>query len=561
MRDTLRVMHATWKAALPCLLSVLALALASSGRAQPVVRVRSESRIELRTVRRPNEVTIAGVLRDDLGQPLASRELVVRVRPDDPQAPPATRQVTTSDDGSFRVPVVLGTGGYRVSAAFDGDENHERVEVERRLDLDRADVRLHVVVPDAGRLDLDRGEHTIEVVALSEEDGSGLSIELLDELDRRLDAGTTDAEGRVRFVLTSDRLGAPGAGRIKARSRADRRRAEAQTEVPIVRFRKTYLTLGASQTRGRPGEKVTLRGELGDSTGPLEGRAVGLYAGDEHVATVLTDETGELVAEIELDGSHGDRIEVRARFESDAPGRDPSESDAVVIEVRAPPPSPWPWLLVPIAVCAIALVLLARRAPRRPERPTAAPQPPVGVQIAARQTRRPDRADVAGRILDHRDDEPVVDAMVTLVGAEGRALPVPVAPDGTFEARSIPLGAWTLRVEAEGYRPAEAALRVPHRGEWSDVRVRLESLRALAVAPFRRLALEVLPSARLWPVWTNREVLDRLRARLRGPEPIDELNDRVERAAYDAEPPTQADVETIEQRTAAVISEVRREPE
>ncbi len=456
------------------------------------------------------------------------------------------------------MPVLLPIGGYRVAATFDGDDDHQRIEVQRRLDLDRADVRLHVVIPERGKLDLDRGEHTIEVVAFSEEGGGGLSVELLDELDRRLDARTTDAEGRVRFVLPSERLGPPGAGRIKARSRADARRAEAQTEVPIVRFRRTHLTLSASRTRGRPGEHVLLEGRLTDSAGPIESRAVGLFAGDAHLGTVLTDAAGRFRRDLVLDNEHGSHLATVARFYSDAPGRAPSTSNAVEIDVQTGGGAPWPWLLLPIVLCVLLLLLLARRASPRLEAPAPRPEAPVGIEASSRRARRAERWDVGGTIVDHRDGQAVDDAMVTLVSLDGsEAVPVPVDTQGRFSLSTIAGGTWRVRVEAAGYLPTEATIEVPHRGEWSDVRVRLSSLRALALAPFRRVALAVMPSARLWSVWTNREVLARARARgsglIRG---LERLNERVERACYDVDPPSHGDLESIEEGAAAVVQDL-----
>ena len=55
---------------------------AAGAAAQPRVRVRAESRIELRTERpdAPGSVLLQGVLRDDLGAPLPGREVELQVR-------------------------------------------------------------------------------------------------------------------------------------------------------------------------------------------------------------------------------------------------------------------------------------------------------------------------------------------------------------------------------------------------------------------------------------------------------------------------------------------------
>ncbi len=539
-----------------------ALLAAASAQAQPIVVVRSESRIELRTVRHEDHVVVEGALRDDLGEPLAGRELVVRATPDGPEAP-IRHAVTTREDGGFRVRLNLSTGGYRLSAGFSGDGVHERVEVERRLDLDRADVRLRVVVPDGGRLDLDQPEHRVEVFADSTEGPGGLVVHLLDEHDRRLASEVTDAAGRAAFTVQAATLGPPGAGRIKARSGADALRAEAQTEVPVVRFRATALTLRASRTEARPGDEVRFEGALRDSTGPIEGRAVGLFAGQEHLATVLTAADGSFAVGVPLRAQHAGSLEVVARYESDAPGRTGSTSEPVLLEVAAPRPMPWAWLLLPLAVCCVLLAWIARAGPRRPEKSVAPPEErPAGVRISKRRSLRADRADVTGRVLDHRDDEPVPAARVLLTAGGGRERRADAGEDGAFRLDGLEAGDWTLTVSADGYAEAQAQLSLPHRGEWSDMVVRLVSMRARALAPYRPVAEAILPSPRLWGVWTSREVLAQARGTGRGAPPLDDLTDRVEQACYGARPPTGEDVVAIEERAERALRGLREgEPE
>ena len=107
----------------------------------------------------------------------------------------------------------------------------------------------------------------------------------------------------------------------------------------------------------------------------------------------------------------------------------------------------------------------------------------------------------------------MVKARVTLVAAaDGRTITADPSLDaGSFAFDEVGAGRWTIRVEAPGYVAQAAELVIPHRGEWSALEVRLESLRDRAVEQYRAVALEVLPSSRLWAVLTNREVLVRAR--------------------------------------------------
>ena len=536
--------------------------------AQPSVTVRSTSRIELRTQRHEDHVVIEGALRDDLGSPLAASSVVFRAIPDDTREPSVREVLRTDAEGRFDVRLPLTTGGHLLRATFTGDPLHDHVEVERRLDLDRADVRLRVGVPDSGHIDLDEQSHEIVIVADSDEGGDGLGVSLLDELDRTLARGHTGEDGRVVLQIASADIGPPGAGRIKARSLADTRRAEAQTEVPIVRFRTTSIELSVSREAARPGDAIRLSGALSDSRGPIEGRAVGLFAravgeggaaNEEHLRTVLTDREGTFVTDVSLDADDEGMLEIVGRYESDSPGRASSESPPVRVAVSAAQPTPWPWLLLPLALSGAALFLIARRAPKRPEKSVAAPQEkPIGVEAGRKKTLRADRDDLGGVVLDHRDDAPIAGARAALLDGGARAVREAWTDDsGAFTLDRAAPGTYTLSVAAEGYAPSRSRVSVPHRGEWSAATVRLESLRSRALSPYRPVAAELLPSPRLWGIWTQREVLDQARAKGRANEALEALSGDVERAYYGSATPTEADVERITEDADAALRSLR----
>jgi hypothetical protein len=108
-------------------------------------------------------------------------------------------------------------------------------------------------------------------------------------------------------------------------------------------------------------------------------------------------------------------------------------------------------------------------------------------------------------------------------------------------------------VQAAGYRALTHDIETPHRGEWSDVTVRLYSLRAHALASFRRAVLDVLPSRDLWPVHTNRELVAHA-TKTRADVPLEALERRVETAYYAPDPPAVDEVLAIE----ALAEEVQR---
>ncbi len=541
----------------PAALFSLALLVSGTARAQPTVLIRAESRIELRIEHGDRHVRVRGVLRDDLGGALGDRTLRLRVTPEGSAAAVLARDVHTDRDGNFAAEVAVQGASYRLYATFDGDRLHERVEVARALDLNRAEVRLRVSVPERGQLDLDRLEHEFVVRVESDAGGGGVDVNLLDELDRQLQETRTDASGTARFVVRSVDLGAPGAGRVKARSHADGLRAEAQTEVPVVRFRATSLTLGASRDRVEPREAFRLAGRLTDSQGPLPGRAVGLFDGEMHLGTVLTDTDGAFLADVALEREDDGVVDIVARFDSDAPGRASSTSPPVTVHVEAAGRASLGWLLVPVLLSGLVLFLIARRTPR-PDAGTRAREDavPAGVRAAPRATRRAERTDVAGRVVDRHRDDPVPHAIVELACGDA-TIRATVGADGRFHAASVAPGRWRLRAEAPGYVAEVAELEVPHRGEWSALEVRLDSLRDRAVEPYRAVALEVLPSSRLWAVLTNREFLARARDEVPDPAAIEDLTARVEVASYGAEPPTASEVSEIDERAARAIDAIR----
>lgn len=539
---------------MPRVLAALAIVLCPTlAAAQPTVRVRAEARIELRVERAPGAVTIGGTVRDDLGQPLGDRAIQVRVH----QASGAqlrSELVRTDARGAFGTSFPLETGSYRVLAGWAGDDGHPRIEIAQTLDLTRAHVRLEVSVGD-GRLDLDRPEHEVVVRATSEEGGQGLAIDLRDELDRVLAEGTTDAGGRARFVIESARLGPPAAGRLVAHTSGDGRRAEAQTEVPVVRYRQPALSLDASTTHARAGETIALSGKLQDSAGPLARRAVGLFAGDEHLETVLTDDAGRFSRTFPLDSKDGaPSIVFSATFASDAPWRPPARSEPITVAIDGVGSTPWWWLLGPMLACAIAVGLMSRRrgpgavvavATEPPRRPGIAPALPAASPDATVRT-------VGGVVIDAHSGAPIASARVVLSGG-GEPVDAACDADGRFTIDALDGDRWTLEVLAPGYERCSAEIRVPHRGQWSRTTVRLRSLREIALAQYRPVAEALAPERKWWAFWTPRELSTRAAS---GREELAELTTAVERAAYGSVPPDEADVAAIAERAARIAREL-----
>lgn len=511
-------------------LSVLMVASVVCG--QPRVRVRAETRIELRTHRGENdEVMIRGVLRDDLGAPLGRRSVRLRVH-DAAGAVVADADRSTDAEGAFGLRTVLQPGTYRMSARFGGDETYAEILVERGIDLAREEVHLVVRVRDGGRLDLDEAQHAIDVRVSCDVGVAGLHVELLDELNRPLARANAPTDGALSFTLQSSSLGAEGPGRIKARARGDARRSDAQTEVPIVRYRATSLSLSAAQPNVEVGDDIAVSGLLATSQGPLREAAIGIFRGDTHRATVLTDDAGQYQWRGVASEDDAPQLVLRARFESDNPGRLSSESAPATITVRVTGSYRWAWSLVPMVLCVLIVMWIRRRQPDHAPAPPVR-KDPVGVSIAPTQHRRATSSRVRGSILAHPDGE-ALGGWLEISGPSPSRVDV---PDGTFDFE-LSAGAWTLRFMAPNCVPVQSSITVPHQGEWEGIRVRLETWRSRAARVF------VTVTRRF--VKPRTKTIHELRHDERLPPAVGELGKAVEQGVYGPIPPNEEVVRAVE---------------
>ncbi|MCB9591308.1 MAG: carboxypeptidase regulatory-like domain-containing protein [Sandaracinaceae bacterium] len=549
----------------PVVLRVLAVAalLAAPARvaAQPIVSVRAETRIELR-VRRGATVRVGATLRDDRGNSLADRQLTVRIaEPGGVQRGSETG--TTDARGELEVTFEVEPGTYQFEARYAGDESYDDTRVELLLDLERAHVRL-LMSPVEGRLDrldLDVPTHRLRVRAESDAGGGGLEVRLENELEELLASGTTAEDGSVVLEVASAALGSPAAGRMIVKTSGDAQRAPAQTEVLVVRFRPTALTLTTTAARVEAGQPVRVEGQLRTSERPLARKAVGIYAGDRHLETVLTDGEGRFAREIVLEDNEG-TVALTARFEGDAPWRPAASSEPVEVRIEPRGATPARWLLVPIALSALLLGLLwwrGRRKDASAEAPRSSHVPaPPGIHVAteAAASPRAGRRDVAGIALDADEGEPIAGARVELTGP-GEPLSAVSDDAGAFAIAEVPDGRWTIRVEHASYESREAIVDVPHRGALAALQVRLRSLRQVALRKYAPLAEALVPQRRWWAFWTPRELADRARASVRGD--VEEVTRAVEEVVWSAGPPAPDSVEEIGRRASELASEVRED--
>lgn len=530
-------------------------AIAAAAQGQPTVMVRAESRLELDVARDLDGLFVTGALRDDLGVPLGGNEVSLELS----QAVASLRQrgshvitrvVMATADGSFSTHFHVDPGDYVVDAAYEGAAEHRGTRATRFFDLDRAHLTLRLTLDHGTRIDLSVAEHPLTIAASSDAGGQALEMTITDEsASTELAHGTTDADGLLRVTLTSAMLGPPAAGRIVVRARGDATRAEAQSELPVVRFRPTQTSLQLSRSTFAPGDALEASGGLTDGVSPIPRGAITIESGTSLLATVLTDEEGHFRAPldegafVDLDGA----IPIVARFDGAAPWIPGSESAPQTLTVRRPMALGWLWAIVPMLIAAaIVRWSLRRERGARPivRRPDGAP----GVALGTRRTLVAHRLEVTGIVRDAISGEPVADASVRVGGEATRS-----DATGAFSLTAV-RDASALSIEHPEYLPLEIPLTLPHRGEHESMQVRVASRRALSFAALRQVAAELAPDGEVALALTQREIFELLRSRGASPPALPDLVARVEIACYAVAPPGDDEIAIIRRSALAILA-------
>ncbi|MDD9936027.1 MAG: carboxypeptidase regulatory-like domain-containing protein [Myxococcales bacterium] len=542
--------------------TLLVLVSSMTTRAQPTVHVHAATRIELHSSRGATGVRIRGVLLDDLDGPVANAAIDLRVTPQEGDGVTDRRTLRTTADGTFRVELPLELGSYRARATFAGEGHHGGSAAEHVIDLTRADVRLTFLEPRDRRVNLDEPLAALALRASSAEGGARISLIVADELGRQVAAGTTDAAGLLHIEVASEDLGPASMGRLVARSEGDGLRTAARAEIPLLRMRPTRLSL--RQRTDDNVDALVLEGELRTSNEALARRAVGLFDGERHLATVLTDAEGRFAYRDLARGAPTEQdvlLDVQARFESDAPWFGESRSEALAVTLRGARPPTGLWLLVPVLLCAGLLWWLSARAPEPASERRSQPRRAVRIGIEAGTVRRgrPSRREIGGRVVSADHGRAVARAQVELI-AEGGGTVITARSDddGAFMLGPVDDGPWTLRIVADGHAPTAQHVHVPHRGEWSALVARLQNLRSAALRAFEPVAEAVLGAPGSMQTTTPREVVTRASERGRAPKRLRMLVRRVEHVVFGRAHPIQDDVDAITRDAARVEDEARR---
>jgi len=512
---------------------------AAAAQAAPQVEIRAKTQLSIGHVRLRDGVVIevAGQLVDKLtGEGIPSQKVFVTVDG-------TTTWAFTAQDGSFQVNVAGIAGPVQVTLAYKGGSN-SRIEPADPLtittDPTKAQVELAIVKIADG---------TFRV--------NGLTDDGPTEVPLAIDVaspGKDDWKPVLRttsnadFNLARSAVGGPGLHRIRATFAGDDARQKATAESTIEWTSATATTISLSSHRIAYEDKLAIAGKVTDEDGkPVPHAAVTLMSGDRRLAQGATSDDGTYGFHVEAQiiagpaGAETGERQFGLQVTSD-PGQSfvkASKSPPEILAIRAPQPVPVSYTIAAFVATVFAAggFFAARTKPwrrlRRPAPPAEVPsaegeaeQAQGGLVVAKPgiipTLRRPNDDTFSGVVRDTVRGRPIADAVVRV----GEAV-VATGSDGSFVLEKLPTGDLRAEVSAPGFVSEAFAVTIPHRGELRGVRVDLVPVRERVFQLYRRAAEPVLPEARLWGIWSPRQIVDHVRSKRPTPALAD-LTDFVE---------------------------------
>lgn len=533
--------------------------------AEPVVRVRAESRLELMASVSGDQIEVKGVLRDDQGSGLGQQPIAVHLIPngvthDDPARqstllddPSSLRRTRTDPSGTFAVRLKQPPHGYELEARFEGNPYQTPAVVRRPAPGPTADLALDLLVADRA-LDLGAPSQSIIVEARGAGPLEQIPLRIENELGAVLAEGASDAEGRWAVSIPSDRLGPPGPGRLRAVTQGTETVSAAAVELAVTRVLEPQLVLKTDPDPPRAGQNVRVEGYLGGPRGGLARKAVGFFDGETHLGTRLTEADGTFTQNFPL---AADVRSLRAEFTSDTPGM--GDARTAAMGVRPPRAIPLVYKVVPTLVLLLLFGTMWWRRDRpatSTRRDTQAPpprllQPPRG---------GPRRWVIALTVRDHESGGPLPGATARLE-RDGQVVLEGLSDDqGVLTMDTEPHvrggdGALVLRVESPAHEAHAHGLTLPHRGEWSGAELRLRGLRQVAWHSLSKVRAVIRGRAVQPDAWTATEVAARVRQReeAAGSEAAS-LALQVDTLTYGPQPPSATEVQALHEDGEALAA-------
>lgn len=527
--------------------------VAVRAQAAPSLRVRAQVDIELHTHGTESGARISGVLRDDVGMPLPNRELTLAAETQD-HTRVRSRSVRTDAEGKIDVPSPCGSNPCRITLELEGDAFYEHALVGHVVEPAKAEVELDIVEPSTLTIDLDRPETRVAVRASSEQGGARLPLVLEDELGRKLGSAITAADGSAELRVPSQQLGGAGLGELVVRTTGDADRTAARSSKAVLRTLGTQLELDTHYEAKPRTLRIAVR--LRTRRGPVAQRAVGIFADDRHLTTLITDAQGDASRTLNIDalalaeGKHA----LLARFASDLPGLAASESKpvALLIEPVARPSSLW--LVLP----AIASMLFAWWSARRRRPDVEAAESSIAktpeVRLGVVRARGAPLLTCSGKVEDADTSAPI-EALLELESEQSGMYTVHAGSDGLFESDALAAGTYRVRVLAQGYAAVSFELAVPHHGTGNDLRISLRSLRALALDTYAHVMGPALAPQRIQASTVRETLAAAVSCGKIGTE-VRDLAHATERIAYARPIPFESDLVDLQRAAASAAREL-----
>jgi hypothetical protein len=214
------------------------------------------------------------------------------------------------------------------------------------------------------------------------------------------------------------------------------------------------------------------------------------------------------------------------------------------------------WLFIPMFLCLGVVVAIRRRLRNTKTKfeydNEASLNPGIEISLPVRYARK-DQTSISGTIRDLHSGEAVPHVELTIARERDTSIALDITSEGFFSSPSLKPGKWQIQAQAKGYVETIKEFYVPHRGEWTNVRIHLLSMRSLALQSYRKVALAILPTPQLWDIWTARETLHNSRRLLGSLSLFRSLIERVERSSYDRTPPSNEEVKIIETQASSAL--------
>jgi hypothetical protein len=249
----------------------------------------------------------------------------------------------------------------------------------------------------------------------------GLRLRLTNELDTELGLGTTDASGRVGFMLAPAQAGPPGKGELRVTSDGSASTERTTHVAQIERHTRVSLSVPDAKREalppGTPDEGIAIVVLAKTTAGARvpAGSIEALVLGSPVGAALIENGQARLV--LTFSALEGTVSEIQLRYHAGAPWFESGED--VFLRLPVVPRSPWRGLPLLLAGLAVVVWLSLGRAARTPKQRRAAALHKASTSTEARVTVvhavREGGTGWTGRVMDAHDTTAIQGAEIEMV--------------------------------------------------------------------------------------------------------------------------------------------------